>query len=114
MTKIIIDSTIQIIRLPNGDLQLKCKSDQAPLSPTPKPPIPTPPTPPVNIMGTIDVSNFSSESADSIKKWVDAVQIQCDRDCADKWGTVAFNIIPKGGTPVKGHWQAGFFDNTDQ
>jgi hypothetical protein len=66
-------------------------------------------------MGIIDVQNFSTTDSDAtVKKWVDAVKIQCDRDVVPIWGkSVNFNIIPKGGTPTKGNWQCGFFDNSD-
>lgn len=74
-----------------------------------------PPAPPVSIMGTVDVSNFSSATDSEIANWVAAAKIQADRDVAPIWGhSVNFNIIPKGGIPNNGNWQCGFFDNTDQ
>lgn len=87
----------------------------APIPPPSPPPTPTPIPPSPSILGTIDISNFSSASDSDIRTWVDAVKVQCDNDVEPIWGhTVNFNIIPKGSAPFADHWQCGIFDNSDQ
>jgi hypothetical protein len=87
-------------------------------SPVPAPspsPTPTPtPSPTVPILGTVDVVNHSTtDSDDTIKKWVAAVQLQANNDISKYWSyTVQMNVLPKGATPTKGHWMCGFFDNS--
>jgi hypothetical protein len=87
-------------------------------TPTPGPtPTPTPtPSPTVPILGTVDVVNHSTtDSDDTIKKWVAAVQLQANNDISKYWSyTVQMNVLSKGATPTKGHWMCGFFDNSDQ
>jgi hypothetical protein len=80
---------------------------------TPPPPPPTPT--PVNIMGTVAVVNNSTNVTDAtIKKWIDAVKIQADRDISKWWGySVDFVQVAKGALIPKSDWYCGFFDNSD-
>jgi hypothetical protein len=62
-------------------------------------------------MGIIDVVNFSNVSDDQVKKWMDSVKIQCDRDFAPLWGnTIDFSYILSGSSPKANHWHCGIFD----
>jgi len=69
-------------------------------------------------MGTCAVINASTTDSDSkVKSYIDAVQIQVDKDISVYWGyTVNLVFVPGGGNAVipKSDWYAGFFDNSDQ
>jgi hypothetical protein len=78
--------------------------------------VPTP-TPSIPIMGIIDVLNYSNVSDAEIKKYIEAVDIQCDRDVSMHWGvTIDLNFIDQkaGQKPVKNHWYCGFFNDSDE
>ena len=68
-------------------------------------------------MGTCAVVNLSTtDSDDQVKRYIDAVQIQADRDISVYWGyTVNLVFIPGGKNAVipKSNWYAGFFDDSD-
>lgn len=91
-------------------------SPSPPPIPAPIPPPPTPPSPPSPpVMGTIDVTNFSSATNSDIHTWIQAIKLQCDRDVAPIWGnTVNFNEVEEGSLPNSQNWQAGFFDDSTQ
>lgn len=100
--KIIIESDADFVREADG-FHVRCK--------VPKPPAPTP-TPKPNILGTVAVVNQSTTDSDTtVKKWIDAVKIQADRDIARFWGGSVDFVLAK--TPPPADWYCLITDNSD-
>jgi hypothetical protein len=64
----------------------------------------------------IAVINASSVVSDSdVKKMVDAIQVQIDRDWTPAWGVPAkLSVVPHGGKPPANMWWQAVLDNADQ
>lgn len=64
----------------------------------------------------IAVINVSTVVSDpELKKMVDAIQVQIDRDWTPAWGIPAkLNLLPHGQHPPANMWWLGIFDNADQ